>query len=357
LFPPYPRFPFEAEHYVRIKRVNNLNNYEKKYSHINKHERNEIVILLSKKYSFRDIARALNRSVSSISEEINNNSVKGIYDPFKANLKAYVRRYNASYRGQKIVRNKELRDFVEINLLDEQSPSAISGRIKYHEKHLPNVSKNTIYDFLDGPYGKIIKGIRKKRKYRQKRLKVKQLKDRVFIEKRPKIAEKRGRVGDCEGDFIVSGRSGKGYLLVVVDRKIRTTFIEQILDISIDNVHSAFQRIKDRFPEMKTLTLDNDILFRMHQTLEILLNIPIYFCYPYHSYEKGTVENTNKYIRKYVPKGSDISQYDQDYISTVEQKCNQRFMKCLKYSTPQEKLEKYRLRIKKQHRCADEDKK
>jgi len=289
----------------------------------------------------------LDRSPNSISLEINNNSVKGIYDPFKANHKAYVRRHNASYRGQKIVKNQELRDFVENNLLDEQSPSAISGRIRYHKKHLPNVSKNTIYDFLDSPYGKLIKIIRKKRKYRQKRPKVKQLQDRVFIDKRPQIVQNRSRVGDCEGDFIVSGKSGKGILLVVVDRKIRTVFIKQILDVSIDNVHSAFQRIKDRFPEMKTLTLDNDILFKMHKTLETLLNIPIYFCDPYSSWQKGSVENTNKYIRKYIPKGDDIYKYDEDYIFIIEQKCNQRFMKCLKYSTPQEKLEKHRLRIKK----------
>ena len=133
----------------------------------------------------------------------------------------------------------------------------------------------------------------------------------------------------------------------MVDRKIRVVFIEQILDVSIDNVHSSFQKIKQRFPEMKTLTLDNDILFKMHKTLETLLKTPLYFCHQYCSWEKGSVENANKYIRKFIPKGSDISQYDEDYISSVEQKCNQRFMECLKYSTPSEKLEKYRLRIKK----------
>ena len=122
--------------------------------------------------------------MSSISEEINRNSVKRIYDPFKANLKVYVRRHNASFKGLKIVRNKELREFVEINLIEEQSPEAISGRIRYQEKQLPNISKNTIYDFLDGPYGKLIKDIRKKRKYYKKQYKVKKLKDRVFIEKK-----------------------------------------------------------------------------------------------------------------------------------------------------------------------------
>jgi transposase, IS30 family len=295
--------------------------------------------------------------VSSISEEINNNSVNNIYNPFKANHKAYIRRHTASFRGLKIVRNKELREFVEINLLEEQSPEAIAGRIKYQEKHLPNISKNTIYDYLDGPYGKLIKDARKKRKYYKTRSKVSQLKDRVFIDKRPKIIEKRSRVGDCEADFIVSGKDGKGYLLVLVDRKIRTTFIEQILDISIDNVHIAFQNIKSRFPEMKTITLDNDILFKMHRTLKTLLNIPLYFCHPYHSWEKGTVENTNKCIRQYIPKKCDISRYSEKQIQLIESKCNERFMKCLKYKTPKEMIQEYYLRTKKQHRCADENNK
>lgn len=297
----------------------------------------------------------MNRSPNSISLEINNNSVNNIYDPFKANLKSYVRRHNASFRGLKIVRNKELREFVETNLLDEQSPEAIAGRIRYQEKHLPNISKNTIYDFLDSPYGKLIKDARKKRKYYKKRPKVNQLKDRIFIDKRPKIVEKRSRVGDVEADFIVSGKGGKGYLLVLVDRKIRIVFIEQVLDISIDNVHIAFQNIKSRFPEMKTMTLDNDILFKMHKTLKTLLNIPIYFCHPYHSWEKGTVENTNKCIRQYIPKGSDISRYSKEQIRLIESKCNNRFMKCLKYKFPQEKLQEYYSKTKKQHQSAVKD--
>ena len=103
---------------------------------------------------------------------------------------------------------------------------------------------------------------------------------------------------------------------------------------------------------MKTLTLDNDLLFKMHKTLEALLEVPLYFCHPYHSWEKGSVENVNKYIRKFIPKGSDISLYDKEEVGAVEEKCNGRFMKVLKYATPQEKLEKYYLRIKKQHEGA-----
>ena len=104
---------------------------------------------------------------------------------------------------------------------------------------------------------------------------------------------------------------------------------------------------------MKTVTTDNDILLRMHKTLEKLLKLKIYFCHPYHSWEKGSIENLNKQIRKYIPKGSDLSQYDKEYISLVEEKCNERFMKVLKYKSPKEKLKEHRERkinTKKQHR-------
>jgi len=302
--------------------------------------------LLEKKYSLRDISRALKKAVSAIYYEIKRNSVRGKYDSEKAQHKAYVRRHRASFRGKSVIANKELREFVEHHLVLGQSPAAISGRIKHQEKNLPYVSKDTIYRYLRSPYGKII-GMKLKKKKRPKGgVKKKKLSDRVFIEKRPKIIEKRGRVGDIEADFIVSSRSGHGILLTATDRKLRISFIEIIYDVSIDEVHRAFLRIKTKFPEMKTITLDNDILFRMHNTLSKLLGLKIYFCHPYHSWEKGSIENANKFIRKYIPKGSDLSRYAKHEITLVERKCNDRFMECLNYKTPAEVLREYRQKQK-----------
>lgn len=284
----------------------------------------------------------MGRVVSSISDEIRVNSVNDAYDPHKAQHKAYVRRRNISYLGKKIVMQTKLREFVDGALSDGQSPEAIAGRLKYQEKYLPYASKNTILRYLKSPYGKLI-GIKWKKKLKPKRSrKVSKLADRIFIDNRPKIASNRRRVGDMEGDFIVSGKNGKGILLVVVCRKLRVVFLELILDVSVDEVHSAFARIKDKFPEIKTLTLDNDILFRMHKTLEKLLEVDIYFCHPYHSWEKGSVENANREIRKFIPKSSDMSQYDLEFIQNIETHLNQRFMECLKYATPEERLFRYR---------------
>ena len=208
-------------------------------------------------------------------------------------------------------------------------------------------SKDVIYQYLRSPYGKII-GLQLKKKKRLKgRLKLAKLKDRTFIDNRPKIIDNRGRIGDIEADFIVSGRGGKGIILTTTDRKIRVAFLEIIHDVSIDEVHKAFLKIQKRFSEMKTITTDNDILLRMHKTLEKLLKLKIYFCHPYHSWEKGSIENLNKQIRKYIPKGSDLSNYDKKFIFLVEEKCNERFMKVLKYKSPEEKLKQHRRRKKK----------
>lgn len=232
---------------------------------------------------------------------------------------------------------------MEKHLLDDQSPAAIAGRLKNVEKNLSYASKDSIYRYIKSVYGRKIEAHRKKnRKRRKKRTKSSKLEDRAFIHKRPKIIDNRGQAGHAEADFIASGKSGKGVLLVVVCRKLRVAFLEKITKTTIKNVHIAFRRIKKRFPEMKTITTDNDILLQKHKELEKEIKVKIYFCHPYHAWEKGTVENVNFHIRKYIPKGSDISKYSKSFISKIEKKLNRRMLECLGYLTPTEALEKYR---------------
>jgi transposase, IS30 family len=276
--------------------------------------------------------------------------VNGQYSARKAELKASVRRKGAKYQGMKIVTEPDLRRSVEEKLKDGRSPESIAGRINQHERYLPTISADSIRRFLKSVYGRKIESFRttllRTQKKRHKRPRATKLKDRTFIDKRPKIIANRGRVGDSEADFIVSGRAGIGYILSVVDRKLRVSFIEPVLPVTIENMERAFLKIKELYPELRTITTDNDLLFANHQRLEQLLNVKIYFCHPYHSWEKGAIENVNGEIRKYIPKGSDLSQYSPAFLRLVEQKLNDRYMECLKYFTPQEMLEKYRARKK-----------
>lgn len=247
-----------------------------------------------------------------------------------------------------IVGNKKTKEFVDASLLDDISPEAIAGRLKAKEKGLIGISKDSIYRYIGSVYGRKIEARRKhKKQRRRKRIVIHpSLVDRIFIDKRPRNINTRRHIGDCEGDFVVSGKDGKGVLLVAVDRKIRATFLELIVEVTVQAVHDAFLQIKRRFPEMKSLTLDNDILFRNHAELSSLLSVPIYFCHPYHSWEKGTVENVNKYIRRDIRKGTNLSKLPSVFITSLEAKLNRRPMKCLGYATPQERLDGYRQKKK-----------
>jgi IS30 family transposase len=244
----------------------------------------------------------------------------------------------------KIVEKPGLKSFVETSLYDNQSPLNISGRIKKHEKHLSPVSKDSIYRYIKSVYGRRIETFRLKRKNhrRKRRGSAKKLQDRKFIEKRPRIANKRGRIGDTEADFLVSGKTGQGVILNVSDRKSRAPFLEQIKNPTLDNVSLAFLKIKKRFPELKTITTDNDLLVQHHKKLEKILNVKIYFCHPYSSWEKGTVENINGHIRKDIPKGSDISKYSKQFIRKIEEKLQRKFMECLNHLTPYEVIQNHR---------------
>ena len=250
----------------------------------------------------------------------------------------------------KIAENAELQKYVEKDLYDDQSPEAIAGRITEHEKHLPSISKDSIRRYIKSVYGRRVEDHRiqqkRKRKRGRKRPKLTKLKDRTFIDKRPRHIQERKCIGDAEADFLVSGKTGKGIILSLTDRKSRVSFLEQIIQVNIDNVHFAFLRIQERFPELKSISIDNDLLLQRHKELERMLGVKIYFCHPYHSWEKGTIENTNKYIRKDIPKSSDISRYSKRFIQRLEDKLNRRYMRVLRYKTPQEMLNAYRKRKK-----------
>jgi IS30 family transposase len=233
-------------------------------------------------------------------------------------------------------------------LLDDQSPEMISGRIKRHHKELPTVTARVIRKFISSVYGRKIESHRNrlKKKNRRKKSKRQTITNKRMIFKRPAFINKRKRIGDAEGDFVVSKRDGKGIILNITDRKSRAPFLEKIYPVSIRIVENAMKRIKKRFPELKTLTLDNDILFIHHKRLEKILDIKIYFCEKHSPWQKGSNENRNKIIRIYIPKKSDISKYSRNYIKKLEEKLQRRIMKCLNYKTPKEVLEEYRKKKK-----------
>lgn len=236
-----------------------------------------------------------------------------------------------------------LRKTIEAYLMDDQSPEHVAERIRRYHRDLPSISGTLVRRYIRSVYGRRIEAhrarIRRKRRSRRKRVTID---GRRMISARPAHIQARKRIGDAEGDFLVSGKGGNGIILNVTDRKSRAPFFEKIFPVSVRAVERAFRRIMTRFPELRTLTLDNDILFIHHQRMEKMFGMRIYFCYPGRPYEKGTNENRNRIVRQYIPKGSDVSKIPRGRIAVLETRLQRRIMKCLAYRTPKEALDAYR---------------
>lgn len=302
-------------------------------------ERKRIELFLKRGRSLHWISQALGRCVSSISDEVKNNSIHGIYDAKNAQHKADIKREKSKRDCLKVAMDTELQKFVIESMKDEQSPEGISGRLKEVEKGIQYASTKAIYKFIESPHGRQIEkhlySNAVKKKTGPKRGTQRTLDGRTFIDERPKKVEKRLEFGHWEGDFIESGKDGKGSLLVLVERKTRYPFLMYLEDRSNMNVNHLVEKLIAH-TNPKSLTLDNDISFQKHEILSEIINATIYFCHPQSPNEKGTVENRNKAIRRYVKKKSDLSKYSTEYFKMVEQKLRTRWMTCLKFKTPEE---------------------
>ena len=310
------------------------------YTHIDESERRRIERALTAKKSVRKIAVMIGRSVSSVSEEISSNSVKRIYKADVANKKAELRRKRSNVQCLKVAMDPDLKKFVTDEIESDQSPEGISGRLKYHRKDIQYASAKAIYAFVHSPHGRKIekhlysKAVKKKGGPKRGTKKCK-LDGRIMIGKRPKHIEKRAQFGHFEGDFIESGKDGKGSLLVLVERKTRYPFLVYTEDKTTAHINALIAKTLIGIP-VRSLTFDNDLSFQKHQELSELVGVVIFFCNPYHSWEKGTVENRNGRVRRYAPKKTNLSTVPLERFKEIETILRTRYMTCLKFQTPQE---------------------
>lgn len=300
-------------------------------------ERSELQILHSKGYSARAIARALGRSPNTIAAELKRNSyVSGRYVATYAKQRAYVRRRYAKYQGKKIEENRELRHYIVTGLEAGRNPDEISGAMR-QEKCPHYASKTAIYEWLYSAYGQPYCQYLPSRQYRPRQRKPATternlIPDRLPVTERPLGATNRTRYGHWEGDTVVSGRrtGGKTALAVFVERKTRLVAATLIPDLRPETFATAAVRsLADK--RALTLTLDNGIENRGHADITEANGAKAYFCDPYSSWQKGQVEHVNKLLRQYLPKGSDLSQFDQSFIDKVVDRLNNKPRRCLGY--------------------------
>lgn len=293
------------------------------YKQLNYEERVQIDMLHRNGVSIRGIARLLERSPNTISRELREKRVLGRYTPKKAQQKTYRRRYLSKRSCMKVSRDPYLSWFVDTHIRLKWSPERMSGYLMFCGYQ---VSTKAIYRFV---YRRSLDSflIYHKRKRKQKRYRTQWLDGRRYIANRPQITIS----GHYEADFVVSSHNQYS-LLVVVDKHTRYTKIERIPNRKHAMVTRAFQRIfKDTV--VRSLTLDNDISFGHWKNLEKILDTSIYFTRPYASWEKGLVENTNRWIRLFVPKGSDIKSVTHADIQNALYYLNEIPRQCLNYHT------------------------
>lgn len=294
----------------------------KKAKKITKEERLEIGILRKKGYSMRSIGQAMGRSPNTISQELRRNQVEGAYDPKKANHKAYVRKKYSRFQWKKINKNKELKEFIIAKLKEHWNPAEIAGYMKRHHMRW-YVSKNSIYRWLYSTHGsrycQYLYSKRYTKKKRKKKTKRVMIPSRVSITQRPKGATNRSRYGHWEVDTMVSGKGGTGAISVLVERKSRYVVLNKLETLK-PSEHLAVLRKEVYRLSIKSITFDNGIENRDHEQLDI----PTFFCDPYSSWQKGSVENVNKMVRRYIPKGTDISSLSQSFLDSISSILNKK---------------------------------
>lgn len=313
---------------------------------LSKQERLRLYDLKGKGQGIRAIARELMRSASTISRELERNQdiidrvgYTDIYQLAEESHKAAIdRRKIASSRPR--LKNETIRQFVKEELKDKRPPWQIAERLK--EKHRGcSISAQAIYDWIKTEAPELrcylvrtkkrwqFKGPRRGKFIRKPR------EPKVCIDKRPKIISRRKRYGDWEGDTVVSKQS-KNCLLTLVERKSRFTIIVKLPRCTKELVKNAIiASLKEYPPQLrKSITLDNGPENFEYEEVSKALNADVFFCHPYSSYERGSNENTNGFVRRYFPKQTDFRNVSQEDAAYVQHLRNSGPMKCLNKKTP-----------------------
>lgn len=308
----------------------------KPYQHLCDKDRGVIYRMNKEGKTQTEIAKAIGYSQGTVSKELKRNKGKRGYRSKQAETLAAKRKKAKRHRSLVIV--GLVKDEVDKRLLQKHSPEQISGSL---ELQSIMVSHETIYQYIaedKNVGGELYTHLRinSRRRYR-KRVKagrVGKIPNRVGIEHRPQIVEDRRRYGDWEVDLI-EGSKGSGFLLSLYERKSR---LGKLVYLPTKGAHQTAEAmiIELSSYKVKTITYDNGLEFACHGEVAKKLKSKNYFCAPYHSWEKGGVENYNGLVRQYFPKGSDFSEITHEDLQRVEQELNQRPRKILGYKSPSE---------------------
>lgn len=314
----------------------------REYRQLTEEDRIEIYAMKQAGKEQNMIAVKLGVHPSTISRELARNTGLRGYRPKQAQQKTLHRRFTAR---KAVKMTPETIGYIENKLLEQHSPEQIAERMKLDPGwHGPTVSHERIYQHIwqDKAQGGMlykhlrIGGTKQRRKRRNSRDMRGIIKNRVGIERRPQIVERKIRIGDWEGDTVV-GRNHQGALVTLVDRKSKLTLIGKVDRYTTEAVEKTIISLMELLPRRNyTLTVDNGKEFASHESVAQTLQIKVYFADPYSAWQRGLNENTNGLIRQYVPKGSDVRILTDEQVEHIMNRLNNRPRKSLGFLTPNE---------------------
>lgn len=294
--------------------------------------------MLRAEYSFKEIARTIGKDPSAVGRHIKEYGGKDGYDAKEVRRRKRMKRI-AAMESIRVIKGEQLR-FIKQELIKHKSPEQIAGVLSL--KNQPIVT-STIYRYLNERAPHLKKYLRsEKGKYRRRRgtkIREKQREQakKRRIDERPSVVERRGRIGDFEGDTLM-GRDKRvrivsfvdrrtGYLIAFLLPKMRAELLTQLAIKHFRNIPKK---------KRKTNTLDNGPEFSDWERLEKKSGMTVYFAYPYHFWERGTNENTNGLLRQYFPKTMDFNLITAQELALVVRRLNERERKRLKFQSPKQ---------------------
>ena len=312
-------------------------------------EREEISRGIALQLSVRAIAAQLERSPSTISREINRNGGLDAYRATQADQAAW----NHAHRPKqcKLAKHPVLKRMVAAKLKHHWSPKQIAGWLKrtYPFEAQKQVSHETIYRslFIQArgvlkkelqQYLRTQRAIRRGKQHSKKSEGLGKITNAVSISERPASVEDRAVPGHWEGDLI-SGTSNS-HIATLVERHTRYVMLARVRGKDTETVVSALIKHAHKLPTelYKSLTWDRGKEMADHQRFTLATNVDVYFCDPQSPWQRGSNENTNRLLRQYFPKGTDLSVHSQATLNRVARELNERPRETLKFETPAERF-------------------
>lgn len=319
----------------------------KSYVQLSLQERELLFGALKQGKSLRSIGKDLGRSHTTLARELKRNCKYGrAYIPCKAQTR--YENITKKQRHKAPLKNPEAYLFVRDKLRETWSPETVSGRLRLETKGVQSISKDTIYAYIYKTKKRrrdFVKYLVRKHKRRKKLInrsikKLDRMKDVVSIDKRHYLIDKRVTLGHWEGDLMEGKRHEPKALSVEAERLARYVKLTLVKNKTSNQKSKGLKSSLILFPKRlkKTLTVDNGPENHQAFIWKEILGVKVYNCNPYHSWEKGTVENTIGRVRRYIPKGTSLMFITKKQIKTIENKMNNTPRKCLGYKTPKEYL-------------------